>query len=853
MSDTTPTPPLPGAKRADLHCHSDASNRAAEAALNAIHCPECYSEPREVYAQAKRRGMDFVTITDHDSVGGVARIANEPGVIIGEELTCWFPEDDCKMHVLVYGITRAEHDALHALANNIYEVAEFVERNAIAHAVAHPIYRQNEKLERWHLERLLLLFKGFECLNGAHSALHREAFEPVLDRLDRQEVEKLSARHRLRPRWPEPWVKARVGGTDDHGLLNIGRTWTEFPPGTETVDDVLRCLREGRCKPGGEAGGSAKLAHTFYSVAVRYYTRHIMAPGAKPNLATTILQTIAGERPAPSKATLATVALKSKVKRIGRAVLRPVRGVLGRPAPADGHVGTGILKNLFLDSARRRIAEHPGLLRSLDHGLPPLGEHAEMFRFVSAVNRDVSQGLAETINDSIDAASFTGLFDAIAAVLGQQFVLLPYYFAVFHQNKERHLLRGITGRPVRADPAAMYVGLFTDTLDEVNGVARFVRDMAARAAASGKRLTVHTCSDNPTVEVPGRRNFTPLLSRPLPFYSELRLNLPPLLEVLEWADRQQFDAIHVSTPGPMGLCGWLAAKMLRVPLLGTYHTDFPAYVDHLSRDHRITNGAVTYMKWLYGQMQSVFARSNAYRFSLRDLGVPDGITSTLPAGVDAEKFSPTRRDPGLWEQLGVTEPLRLLYCGRVSVEKNLPLLADAFARLCAGRRDAALVVAGDGPYLSELRAKLAGLPAYFLGYQDDRRLPGLYASSDLLVFPSRTDTLGQVVMEAQASGLPAIVSPEGGPKECVAEGLTGQVLPGTDAGRWAAAIDDLLNDAPGRQRMGRAAAQRAERFSLSRTFEAFWTAHATAVAGPDRDENDAPLTTPSPRWRLPVA
>jgi glycosyltransferase involved in cell wall biosynthesis/predicted metal-dependent phosphoesterase TrpH len=850
MTETTP-PPL--VKRADLHCHSDASNRAAEAALNAIHCPECYSEPREVYAQAKRRGMDFVTLTDHDSVDGVARIADLPGVVWGEELTCWFPEDDCKMHVLVYGITLSDHAALQSLASNIYEVAEYVERNRIAHAVAHPIYRQNEKLERWHLERLLLLFKGFECLNGAHSALHREAFEPVLDRLDRAEVEKLSARHRLHSRWPEPWAKARVGGTDDHGLLNIGRTWTEFPAETQTVHDVLRCLREGRCRPGGEAGGSAKLAHTFYSVAVRYYTRHVMAPGATPNLATAILQTIAGERPAPSKARLATAALKSRLKRIGRAVLRPVRGVLGRPPPAGERVGTGILKDLFLDSARRRIGEHPALLRSLDSGLPPLGEHAEMFRFVSAVNRDISRGLAQAINNSVDAASFTGLFDAIAAVLGQQFVLLPYYFAVFHQNKERHLLRGITGRPVRADADAMHVGLFTDTLDEVNGVARFVRDMAARASASDRRMTVHTCGDNVTFDVSGRKNFVPLLSRPLPYYPELKLNLPPLLEVLEWADRQQFDAIHVSTPGPMGLCGWVAAKMLRVPLLGTYHTDFPAYVEHLARDHRVTNGAVTYMKWLYGQMQAVFARSTAYRFSLRDLGVPDGITSTLPAGVDAEKFSPARREIGLWNHLGVSEPLRLLYCGRVSVEKNLPLLAEAFTRLCAARRDIALVVAGDGPYVGELRARLAGLPAYFLGYQDDGRLPALYASSDLLVFPSRTDTLGQVVMEAQVSGLPALVSSEGGPKECVADGTTGLVLPGADASKWSAVIEDLLNDPPRRQRMSRAAAQRAERFSLSRTFDAFWAAHVAAVAGPVRGEDDAPLATPSPRWRLPVA
>jgi glycosyltransferase involved in cell wall biosynthesis/predicted metal-dependent phosphoesterase TrpH len=840
------SPPTP--KRADLHCHSDASNTAAEAALNAIHCPECYSAPEEVYAQARRRGMDFVTITDHDSIDGVLRIADgRPDVLVGEELTCWFPEDDCKMHVLVYGITRADHDALQARANNIYDVADYIEQNQIAHAVAHPIYRQNDKLERWHLERLLLLFKGFECLNGAHSALHREAFEPVLDRLTRAEVEKLSERHGVAARWPEPWVKARVGGTDDHGLLNIGRTWTEFPPDTATVAGVLRCLREGTCRPGGEAGGSAKLAHTFYSVAVRYYTRHIMAPGDAPNLATQLLQTIAGERPAPSRARLATLAVKKKLKAVAGRVVRPFKRDAAAPREH-----AAIIKSLFLDSARRRVGEHPGLLEALEKGLPPLGEHAEMFRFASAVNRDVSEGLAAAIHKSIDDASFTGLFDSISGILAQQFVLLPYYFAVFHQNKERHLLRQITGRPLRRDDASLKVGLFTDTLDEINGVARFLRDMGAQAQRCGRALVIHTCAEAPPLDVPGRKNFVPLLSRPLPWYPEPKLNLPPVLEVLEWADRQQFDAIHVSTPGPMGLCGWLAARMLRVPLLGTYHTDFPAYVDHLTRDHRITNGTVAYLKWLCGQMHSVFSRSNAYHFSLRDLGACDDKIVTLPPGVDTARFHPGQRDPGAWSERGVREPRRLLYCGRVSVEKNLPVLAEAFRGLCQLRRDAALVVAGDGPYLEAMRRALKGLPAYFLGYQDDRRLAPLYAGADLFVFPSRTDTLGQVVMEAQASGLPALVASEGGPKEIVADGSTGLVLPGNDPARWRQAMSELLDDEPRRHRMARAAAQRAERFSLARTFDAFWSRHALAVAGAPADDQDAMPLAPRRRAGLTV-
>lgn len=101
-------------RRIDLHCHSDASNEADEALLNSIQCPESFSSPAEVFDQARRRGMDFVTLTDHDSLTGVNTLLKIPGVLTGEELTCYFPEDQCKIHLLVWGLTDADHDALQA-------------------------------------------------------------------------------------------------------------------------------------------------------------------------------------------------------------------------------------------------------------------------------------------------------------------------------------------------------------------------------------------------------------------------------------------------------------------------------------------------------------------------------------------------------------------------------------------------------------------------------------------------------------------------------------------------------------------------------------------------------------------
>ncbi len=828
-------PDLP-VKRADLHCHSNASNEADEAMLEAIGCPESFSDPLDVYGQAKRREMDFVTITDHDSLNGVVKIADRSDHLFGEELTCYFPEDHCKMHVLVWGLTADDHAALQAVANDIYKVAEVMEARNLAHAVAHPVYRQNDRLEKWHLERLVLLFKGFETLNGAHSVLHRQSLEPLLDSLTPEMILAFSARHQIAPRWPEPHIKARTGGSDDHGLFNIGRTWTEFPGDVKTAADLLDCLRTGRCRPGGEAGSSLKLAHNFYGVGIRYYGRRLTAKSAGNSLHSMMLGTLIGERRNLRRRDWVKAAVISKARKFGKRITSPFRAA---PKPT----GSALLLDLFLDSCGRRLGEHEALGEALRTGRAALGEHSAMFSFLADVNRDIAAGIADSVTRSLDRKEMTGVFDAVSAIATHQFMLMPYYFALFHQNRERQLLSRITGHGNKVTRDGMKLGVFTDTFDEINGVGRFIQDMSRQAQAAGRTLMVHTSTMNPTVDCPSRKNFKPLLSRPMPYYADQPLTIPPLAEVLEWADRQQFDAIHVHTPGPMGLCGWLVAKMLRIPLLGTYHTDFPGYVLNLTGDHRSTTAASAYMKWFYGQTQTVFSRSKEYLAKLQEMGFADEkLTMTLP-GVDNEKFRPQTRDESMWKACGaggasgawraggVTEKYKLFYAGRVSLEKNLPFLADAFKRLCKNRTDVALVIAGDGPYLPAMKKALVGLPVYFLGYQNDQALPALYASSDLFVFPSKTDTLGQVVIESQAAGLPVLVSNCGGPQEVMDDGITGLVLPAENPQVWTDAIDDLLNDQPRRLRMSRTASQRMTRFSLSKTFEAFWEEHLKAAVG----------------------
>jgi len=378
----------------------------------------------------------------------------------------------------------------------------------------------------------------------------------------------------------------------------------------------------------------------------------------------------------------------------------------------------------------------------------------------------------------------------------------------------------------------MKLGLFTDTLEDINGVARFIRDMGEQARHTGCQFTIHTSVAKPTIVDPlfVRKNFRPLLSSQLPYYPQLSVALPPAWNMLHWARQQRFDMIHCSTPGPVGVSAWLIARWLRIPFAATYHTDFPAYVDRLSGSRIMTGGTSAFMKWFYRPATIVFARSSEYHDILVNLGVPRNRLRTIRPAINLQRFNPDYCNKHVWNQFGVTEPLKLLYIGRVSVEKNLQLLVDAFKQISSRRKDIAFIVAGDGPFREPMKKMLEGTPAYVVGVQTDKTLAEMYACADLFAFPSRTDTLGQVVMEAQACGLPALVTDEGGPKTIVLHEQTGRVVAGNDVSHWAREIERLIDDPETRQRMGRAAAERMRGFRLTDTFADFWQQHADIVA-----------------------
>jgi glycosyltransferase involved in cell wall biosynthesis len=196
-----------------------------------------------------------------------------------------------------------------------------------------------------------------------------------------------------------------------------------------------------------------------------------------------------------------------------------------------------------------------------------------------------------------------------------------------------------------------------------------------------------------------------------------------------------------------------------------------------------------------------------------------------------ERFHPAKRNGFLETRYQLTDGIKLLYVGRVSKEKNLELLGRVFKRLAETHDHLRLVVVGDGPYLDEMRREMSDTPCHFTGYLEGEDLAAVFASCDLFLFPSTTDTFGNVVLEAQASGLPVIVTDAGGPQENVIPGQTGLIVPAHDEAAFSRAVEDLIAHPERLKEMGQAARDYVRERSFENAFLQSWQMYEEKAVG----------------------
>jgi glycosyltransferase involved in cell wall biosynthesis len=376
----------------------------------------------------------------------------------------------------------------------------------------------------------------------------------------------------------------------------------------------------------------------------------------------------------------------------------------------------------------------------------------------------------------------------------------------------------------------MRICIFTDTIGDLNGVSRFIQDMGEQALEHGADLHIVSATAKYCPDLPNIQNLKPRWRMPMPFYRELDLAYPCAKTLERKLLELKPDIVHISTPGPVGIIAKRLAKKHRLPVLGTYHTDFPAYIRNNTGMAWAKRVADRVMAGFYRPFKRVFTRSREYlEIMERDIGIAASRIELLPPGTNRQRFHPRHKTYDFFRRYGATgDGPKVLYVGRISKEKNIPFLLDVWQRYKDTHpdRDAELVLVGEGA-LRHKRACRSVEDVVFTGPVVGDALSRLYASSDLFVFPSVTDTLGQVVMEAQASGVCCLVSDRGGPQSIVTGGEKpgGLVVKGDDPEAWVDALEALLENATLRHDFGNQGHENMCDFDIKDSFLYFVQTH----------------------------
>jgi glycosyltransferase involved in cell wall biosynthesis/predicted metal-dependent phosphoesterase TrpH len=762
--------PSPSGTRVDMHCHSTASQESKLGVQRAAGLPECATPPEEVYELAKRRGMDLVTITDHDTIAGVLEIADRPDVFVSEELTAQFRGEPQAVHVLCYGITSEDHEWLQANRGDVELCAAYMYERDIACALAHPYYHVGAPLSARHRRRLAQLFDVWEVRNGARAReLNRPAATYVAT-LD----------------------GAGIGGSDDHAGIDIGRTWTETPP-ARTPAEFLAHVRQGNVAAGGKQGSAAKWAHAAIALAARALGRP-RADGATV-------------RPDPT----AILNMARRLLSEGDARHGASDGS-GAVSPTDARA----LLHAWMAAVELDHLDEAGLIAYMQ---ADSFSHSDLYRRACRAHERtlrvaIERALAAARGETDVAGAAIGLFESCTAAI-------PYAPATAFLANERAKLD-----TRREDGETPRVALLADGIGSTHGVTRAVEEIRSRGVEG---FEIEVLGTDPEVD----RRLSAVAEFEVPYYPGLRIGVPSLSAAVETLAAGSFDLVHVCSPGPVGIAGALVSRGLGVPLVGSYHTELTAYAGVRSGERRVAEAMAIGVRAFYGACDLVLSPSAASDATLASIGVAGERVERWDRGVDTARFGPRLRDAALRELAAAGRPkpddaIDVLYAGRLTREKGADLLAEAFLRARARDSRLRLVLVGGGPEEQLLRGRV-GEAATFRGWLEGDALARAYASADVFLFASRTDTFGQVVLEAQASGLPVVAVAAGGPLSLIEDRVSGRLCP-PDAQALADTVLELAQAPALRAQLARAGLQSVRERTWERSLQRLGDGYRRALA-----------------------
>jgi phosphatidylinositol alpha 1,6-mannosyltransferase len=376
-----------------------------------------------------------------------------------------------------------------------------------------------------------------------------------------------------------------------------------------------------------------------------------------------------------------------------------------------------------------------------------------------------------------------------------------------------------SGRPLR-------VALVTSSYNFIaDGVALTLNRLVGYLEKHGVEVLVFApVAQRPAFAHQGRLVAVPSL--PLPGRPEYRLALGMAGHVKRQLLDFQPDIIHLAVPDLLGHAALAVAKAHGIPAVASYHTRYETYLRHYWYLAPLEGLLKRVLCRFYGQAREVYVPSESVREALLADGLKDNF-KPWPRGIDTERFTPDKHSLAWRTERGIgADELVVLHVSRLVREKRLDTLTRALQKIRAPHR---VVIVGEGPDRDYVQRELPG--AIFTGFLDGEALATAYASSDIFVFPSDSESFGNVTLEAMASGLPSVCADATGSRSLVVAGETGFLAPADDADGFARHITALAQDGALRRRMGEAARVRALRFSWEETLARMLGYYRALLAG----------------------
>lgn len=364
------------------------------------------------------------------------------------------------------------------------------------------------------------------------------------------------------------------------------------------------------------------------------------------------------------------------------------------------------------------------------------------------------------------------------------------------------------------------IGLVTETWPpEVNGVAMTLKRMVDGLIERGHSVQLVRPRQAPNDVPTQAHGLDELLARgvSLPRYDGLKLGLPARARLVREWSHQRPDLVHVATEGPLGWTAVTAANKLRLPVTSDFHTNFDHYSSHYGVGW-LRQPVTAYLRRFHNRTAATYVPTAALADSLSDHGYER--VEVISRGVDTRLYDPARRSEALRASWGVApDGLAVISVGRLAPEKNLGLTLRAFAAIRQRRPDARMIMVGDGPMRETIARKHPDIVLAGMRHRED--LAAHYASSDLFLFPSLTETFGNVTLEAMASGVCPLAYDYAAAAEVIRDLHNGTSVRCGDEREFIECAVELARNDPLRTRLGQAARHTAEGIDWANVNDAF--------------------------------